>query len=197
MADSHGDAERIGAAAAHFRAHGCALCIHLGDIGDTNRPETMAACLEQLTTHRILAIRGNNDHALLMSPSTWIKPEIRKAIRAMPLTRVIGSALLAHSLPSDAGLGPRCMLEDMHAGHIRHFFQAYPGRQLFRGHRHRPEIIRPQGGAHLREDLLTKRHYALNKRLPAIVTCGALADGLCLLWDRREETIRLISLGGH
>jgi hypothetical protein len=27
-----------------------------------------------------------------------------------------------------------------------------------------------------------------------VVTCGALADGLCLLWDQAEETIELVSL---
>jgi hypothetical protein len=68
MADSHGDAARITVAAEYFKTCGCTLCIHLGDICDTTRPETAEDCISRLNTHRILAIRGNNDHTLLLKP---------------------------------------------------------------------------------------------------------------------------------
>lgn len=194
MADSHGDAARITAAAEYFRDRSCDLSVHLGDICDTTRPETGEDCINRLTTHRILAIRGNNDHTLLLNQSALIRPATMKILREMPLTRQIGSALLTHSLPFASTLGPRCMSEDMVPEHIRRFFQVYPGMQLFRGHSHRPEIVRPGGSSLRREKIRQDRPYPLKSGQSAVVTCGALAEGRCLIWDRSQETIELISL---
>jgi predicted phosphodiesterase len=194
MADSHGDAARITAAAEYFQTCGCTLCIHLGDICDTTRPETAEDCIRRLVTHRILAIRGNNDHTLLLNRSALIRPATMATLRKMPLTRQIGSALLAHSLPFASILGPRCMSEAMGPAHIRRFFQEYPGRQLFRGHSHQPEIVRPGEASLHRERIRPDRPYPLKSGQSTVVTCGALAEGRCLVWDRQQETIELISL---
>jgi predicted phosphodiesterase len=194
MADSHGETAGIEAAAIYFRDCGCALIVHLGDICDTTRPETATACLERLNAHQILAIRGNNDHTLLLNRSAPIGPETLETIRKMPLTRQIGSALLAHSLPFASRMGPRCMLEDMDHSHLRRFFRVYPGRQLFRGHSHQPQIVQAGPASFQRETLHPDRTCRLDPRQTAVVTCGALADGLCLLWDRQQETIELVSL---
>lgn len=194
MADSHGDATGIDAAARCFLDRGCSLGIHLGDIGDTTRPATLEACLDRLAAHGILPIRGNNDHTLLLNQSQLVSARAMAIIRQMPLTRQIGAALLAHSLPFAAAMGPRCMLEDMRSRHIRRFFQTYPGRPLFRGHSHRPEIVRPRGAAFTRERMQPGRTYPLQTGQSAVVTCGALFDGLCLVWHRDRESIELIAL---
>ncbi len=194
MADSHGDAVGIEAAARCFQDRGCNLSIHLGDIGDTTRPATLEACLDRLAAHGILPIRGNNDHTLLLNQSPLVSARAMAIIREMPLTRRIGSALLAHSLPFAATMGPRCMLEDMRSRHIRRFFQTHQGRSLFRGHSHQPEIVRPQGTAFTRERMLPGRTYPLQTGQSAVVTCGALFDGLCLIWHRDRESIELIAL---
>lgn len=194
MADSHGDAARIATAATYFQTRGCDLSVHLGDICDTTRPETAEDCINRLITHHILAIRGNNDHTLLLNCSALIRPEIMATLKEMPLSRQIGSALLTHSLPFASTLGPRCMSEDMDPAHIRRFFQDYPGGQLFRGHSHQPEIVRPGEAALCREKLRPNRLYPLKSGQSAVVTCGALAEGRCLVWDRQQETIELISL---
>lgn len=194
MADSHGDAARIGAAAEYFCACGCTLSVHLGDICDTNHPETAEDCLSRLIAHRILAVRGNNDHTLLLNQSALIRPAIMETLRKMPLTRQIGSALFAHSLPFATAMGPRCMSEDMAPGQIQRFFQVYPGMQLFRGHSHQPEIVRPGDAALRREKMRPARSYLLNPGQSAVVTCGALVEGGCLVWDRQQETITPISM---
>ena len=196
MADSHGDAECIDTAADFLLTAGCTQLVHLGDIGDTVRPETLAPCLARLDVHGIKPIRGNNDHTLLQNRSPQMDPEILAAIKAMPLVRRIGSALLAHSLPFADAMGPRCMLEDMGAAHIRLFFEQFPDAQFFRGHSHQPEIIRPQATSFDREALQPGRPYALASGQPAVITCGALTAGLCLFWDRRQETIELVRLPG-
>ena len=196
MADSHGNAAMIAKAAAVLRSRECAMCIHLGDIIDTTLPASIDTCLNVLATNKIKAIRGNNEHALLLNRSTWLSREAMDAIRAMPFGRQIGSTLLVHSLPFDDVLGVRCLLEDMNLSHMGRFFDAYPGTQLFRGHSHQPEIVQFREAAFSRRQLPKGHPVPLAARQPAVITCGALADGLCLLWNRHQETVELISLGG-
>ena len=195
MADSHGKSALIHRAAAVLQSRGCALCIHLGDIIDTTLPGTIDDCLRALGTWRIKAIRGNNEHTLLLNRSPWLDRKARDLIRAMPLGRRIGSALLTHSLPFDATLGARCMLEDMDAGHLGRFFASRPETLLFRGHSHRPESVQVREAALLRRPLPERRPFSLAARQAAVITCGALADGLCLIWDRQQHTVELISMG--
>jgi len=194
MADSHGDADRITAAADYFRSCSCTLSVHLGDICDTNRPQTAEDCLKRVITHHIVAIRGNNDHTLLLNRSSLIRPAIMAILQEMPLTRQIGSALLTHSLPFASTMGPRCMSEDMRPAHIRRFFRVFPGMQLFRGHNHQPEIVQPGKASLHREKIIPDRCYPLPSGQAAVVTCGALAKGHGLIWDRLQETIELIIL---
>ena len=194
MADSHGDPTSIEAAAVFFKKCGCDLIIHLGDICDTAHPENTAACLERLAAHGILGIRGNNDHTLLLNQPSLLQPATMAIIRDLPLTRQIESALLTHSLPFASSMGPRCMLETMSTTHIRRFFGNYPAMQLFRGHSHQPEIVRSKQASLLREKLLPGQAYPLGPKESAVITCGALADGFCLIWNRGGRTIELAAL---
>jgi len=194
MADSHGNAALIARAAALLCARGCALCIHLGDIIDTTRPDTIDACLQALEAGRIKAIRGNNEHTLLLNRSAWLRRPAGDAIRAMPFGRRIGPALLVHSLPFDEALGARCLLEDMDAGRLGWFFGAYPETTLFRGHSHRPEIVRSSKASLVRQPMPEGCPVSLAARQPAVITCGALADGRCMIWDRRQGIVTLVAL---
>lgn len=195
MADSHGDAALIAKAAAALRSRGCALCVHLGDIIDTTRPDAIDACLQALDAGQIKAVRGNNEHTLLLNRPARLHRQALEAIGSMPLGRRIGAALLVHSLPFDEALGTRCLLEDMDIGRLGWFFGAYPETTLFRGHSHRPEIVRFRKAALVRQPLPEECSVPLPARQPAVITCGALADGLCLIWDRRQETVVLVVLG--
>lgn len=194
MADSHGDPALLQAAIAVFSSLRCTRYVHLGDIVDTARPETAEACLLSLKKLGILAIRGNNEHTLLLNQSSGIDRRAFAAIRKMPLVRRIESALLAHSLPFETAMGPRCMYEDLNTDHLGHFFRSYTGMQLFRGHSHQPEVIRPSGAALHREKCLPGCPIPLPPRQSAVITCGALAEGICLVWDRQQETIEFIPL---
>jgi predicted phosphodiesterase len=195
MADSHGDAGAVDDAAACFRGHGCGSIFHLGDLCDSLRPETAGECLAKLALHRIMAIRGNNEQALLLNRPPEIDAEAMLAMRAMPLTRQVGKALLAHSLPFAAEMGPRCMLEDMLPDHIRCFARRHPGMLLFRGHSHHPEIVRIRDRDLLREEMLPGRLYRLDANESTVITCGALEERLCLIWNRQRESTELIRLG--
>ena len=194
MADSHGRADLIETAAAHLRSRGCTLCVHLGDIIDTARPDTLHACLKCVATRQVTAVRGNNEHTLLLNQSAWVDPFIREAIDGMPFCRRVGSAFLAHSLPFEADLGARCLLDDLDANRLWRFFRSYPGMQLFRGHSHQPEMVWPRQTSLCRAGMPQGRPLPLPSGQSAVITCGALADGFCLIWDRRQETVELLCL---
>ena len=195
MADSHGDAALITSAAAALRSRGCALCVHLGDIVDTTRPETIDACLQALDAGRIKAVRGNNEHTLLLNRSAGLGRQAEGTMRAMPFGRRIGSALLVHSLPFEDAVGVRCLFENMDVVQLERFFASHPGTQLFRGHSHQPEIVRLRDASLVRQSMPEGHPVPLAACQPVVITCGALADGLCLVWDRQMETVELVSLG--
>lgn len=194
MADSHGRADLIEAATAHLRSRGCALCVHLGDIIDTARPDTIHACLACVAARQVTAVRGNNEHTLLLNQSAGVDPFVQEAIGGMPFCRRIGSAFLAHSLPFETELGARCLLDDLDANRLHQFFRSYPGMQLFRGHSHQPEMVWLNQASLCRTRMPPGRPLPLPSGRSAVITCGALADGFCLLWDRQEETVELLSL---
>ena len=196
MADSHGEAGLIAAAAKRLRAEGCKRLFHLGDICDTAHLESVAVCLQQVAVHRIAPIRGNNEHTLLLDRPASVGDEVLAAIAAMPLTRRMESAFLVHSLPYTDDLGARCMLEALTTHHIRAFFRCCTGALLFRGHSHQPEMVRLKQAAHRREAMTPAKPYVLARGASAVVTCGALIEGLSLIWDQRRRTVTSIPLDG-
>ena len=194
MADSHGDAASIRAAAEWLAARGCGRLFHLGDICDSAHPETAAACLRQVAAHRIAPIRGNNEHTLLLDRSASVAPETLAVIETMPLTRRWGSVLLAHSLPYAKSMGARCMIEALTADHIRRFFHHYPGQVLFRGHSHQPEIVYRRSGTWSRDAMRPGRTYRIGSEKAAVITCGALIEGRVLIWDQRLTSVTAVDL---
>ncbi len=67
MADSHGQADTIRGALAVFASAGFGSIYHLGDACDSNLPETANTCRRLLQDHRVITIKGNNDHAIIAS----------------------------------------------------------------------------------------------------------------------------------
>ena len=61
MADSHGDPQSIASGADYLVRRGCIEIYHLGDICDTNQPNTADRCVSVIKHHGIRAVRGNND----------------------------------------------------------------------------------------------------------------------------------------
>ena len=101
MADSHGDPETILAALNLFQGMDCRRIYHLGDVCDSTRPKTVEACLRPLQKHRVITIKGNNDHTIVANhigrKDAPIAPEILKYIQH--LISVTGSdaeSLLAY-----------------------------------------------------------------------------------------------------
>ncbi|MBI9082417.1 MAG: metallophosphoesterase family protein [Desulfobacterales bacterium] len=187
MADSHGRPETIVAALDRFDRSGCEMIFHLGDICDSARPHSAAACVDLLMDAQVMAVRGNNDHSLLAVSSDTATPSIptrvRRYLAALPLRRMVPGGVLAHALPFDREMGLSCMMAPLDESAVRRATLAFPGRILFRGHSHRPEAVCRDG------DRLRWVGFAPGDCLDAkalgvvAVTCGALTRGLCMVWS--------------
>ncbi|MDY6831420.1 MAG: metallophosphoesterase family protein [Thermodesulfobacteriota bacterium] len=197
MADSHGDVQALVAGIAALRALGCESLFHLGDICDSAYPQTTEACVALLRDHDVLAIKGNNEHTVSVNYAGQESPVVSDAtalfLGRLPMVRDFAGALFAHSLPFEKELGLSAMVRTMETAEARAFFNCYPHGLLFRGHSHTPQLLWQEKGEVLTEAIAPDRPIHLVDRLPCVVTCGALVDGLCMAWHPEAACVRSIA----
>ena len=194
VSDSHGQVEALTDALAFLRKKGCDTLYHLGDVCDSLHPETADACVGMLRECHVTCVKGNNDHTIVVNhrgrESESIRADTVDYLRQLPMVVELKESLLAHSLPFERELGLACMVGVMSEDYARNFFNNYPGRILFRGHSHSPEIAwQDRHGRLAVEAISPGQTNEIKERTPCIVTCGALDHGLCLLWDPAEYRI--------
>ena len=197
MADSHGQAETIAAAVDRFDRWGCEMVFHLGDICDSARPQSAAACVDLLMGARVMALRGNNDHSLLAAGSdtaTLIPVRTSRYLADLPLRRMVPGGVLAHSLPLDRQMGLSCMMAPLDEPAVRRTASTFPGRILFRGHSHLPEAVCREGDR--LQWLGLAPGDSMDTKFPEVlaVTCGALTRGLCMVWSPARERLTCLSI---
>lgn len=187
IADSHGHVQKLADAIVFLKKQNCLRIYHLGDICDSTSPQTADACVALIRDSKIIAVKGNNDHALTLSDSGSTEYPVSSAtinyLRNLPLLRQDGTLLFAHSLPFIEKLGLSSMVGQMTPKNIIRFFTNYPTAILFRGHSHSPEIISPENHNFSCIPLLPGHKFDLNLTTPCIFTCGALTDGHCLILE--------------
>ena len=143
------------------------------------------------------ALKGNNDQAIIANhigrKSSPVSPQSLQALKNLELVRYYQEAIFIHSLPFIQELGLSSMIGTMGPMEIRRFCDQFPGKILFRGHSHNPEIAwLPRQQVKMRP-LTIGRKVNLSGKIPCVVTCGALTRGLCMLWDPAENYIESIS----
>jgi len=196
MADSHGRADAIAGAVALLRARGCQTLVHLGDICDSERPETADECVGILASAGVLCVRGNNDHWLLASregrPAGLVSAATFAFLESLPPARRVAGAVMAHSLPFIRRMGLSSMARPMGDVEFTLFFSENPQGVLFRGHSHAPVLSRPSFAGITHAPLSPGEPVAVSR--PLAVTCGALTRGLCVEWDPAAGLLSLLSL---
>lgn len=191
IADSHGLVSSLADAIAFLQRRDCHRIVHLGDICDSIRPETADACVRLIRDNRILAVKGNNDHAVTVNQTgrsdVPVLPSTVDYLNRLPLMRRSGTLLFAHSRPFVRELGLSSMIGSMSDRNARRFFRTCPHAVLFRGHSHSPELIWNRNASLGVSPLVPGQGIDLNLRIPCIVTCGATLDGYCQILepDRR------------
>jgi len=193
IADSHGQVDAIADALEFLNAKNCDHIFHLGDICDSLRPETSEACIKLLLDAGVTAIKGNNDHILLVNQSEMESPCMAgwamDYLRKLPLVRAENPAVFAHSLPFERELGLSCMLGAIKPGVPEKIFSQFSKHILFRGHSHDPEIIWRAEGKIQSRRLACGETVDLKSCVPAIITCGALTRRLCMTWEPAERRV--------
>jgi predicted phosphodiesterase len=188
MADSHGQADRIAAAIQGLTAAGCRRLIHLGDITDTNQPETAAACTALLQAAGVTALRGNNDHTLAAlareAPRQILPERVLDFLERLPYVHREGPAWwFAHSLPFEQDLGAACLVHPLDRAMLERFGLLAPSGVLFRGHSHQPERRELASGQLRCYSFTAGEIVDLTGSRPCAVTCGALSEGWSMIFD--------------
>ncbi len=197
MADSHGDAALIRQAVDLLAAKGCRRLCHLGDVCDSLMPQTAETCLEALCQAGVIAVRGNNDHALAASLRTGAPAagKTLKLLEDLPMALELSGALFVHSLPFTRELGPASLIGAVGPAAARRFFADFRHPLLFRGHGHSPGILFHSGGRLTEHSIGGGEIFDLAGCLPCIVTCGALASGHCMVWRPAAQIVESLRLG--
>ena len=196
MADSHGDIDAIGRALVCLRRHGCGRIVHLGDICDSTRPATAAACRAALTADAVLAVCGNNDRALVTAGPGLDGPDAGTLawLARLPMIIDAPSALFTHSRPDVARLGASALIGDMDDNAALRFLLDFPGRLLFRGHSHAASIRCLSGKRLIRLAPPPAGGPDCPLAGGAVITCGHLADGSVWAWNLQASTLRRLSI---
>jgi predicted phosphodiesterase len=193
MADSHGKPETILAALAALKKLNCRPIYHLGDVCDSMHPETAESCLRPLQENQVIAIKGNNDHALVANnrgrEETSVSPAVLEYLQSLPLVQTCPDSILTHSLPFADELGLSCMIGNMSETDAIRTFNAFPQHVIFRGHSHQPEILRLRGHRIESGTPAVGAKISLAGKLPCVITCGALTRGLYMIWNPEENYI--------
>jgi predicted phosphodiesterase len=193
MADSHGRPETIESALQVFAENGCSKVYHLGDICDSLNPDTAEDCIRVLLENSVLAVRGNNEHALIinqeMNPELPVPVWVIEYLKKLEPVIQEKQAVFAHSLPFVSELGVSCMIRGMTREAENGFYNLFPERVLFRGHSHVPEIIWQRNKESINQVISAGGEIDLSDRIPCMVTCGALTRSMCMVWE--PETMKI------
>ncbi len=198
MADSHGSVESILAAIDVMQRYPCRKIFHLGDICDSLRPESAAACVQAVQDNRVIAVLGNNDRALLVADrdrnGNTLPANVTNYLRDLPAAITCCNAELVHSLPFQKEFGFASLLGALDEKIALRWLTENPDRILFRGHSHTPEIrFLGEHGLHT-EKISPGTTIHLSARMPCVVTCGALTRKLCMIWWPQERLLTCIRI---
>ncbi|HDP80083.1 MAG TPA: metallophosphoesterase [Spirochaetes bacterium] len=198
MADSHGRCSLIEEAAALLRGMGCGRLFHLGDICDSGMPETARECVRFVRELSIEAVKGNNDHILVVNQKGNGRPAVDRItldfLAELPPLLEVGSMAFTHSLPFYSWMGAAALMRVPEDGERSLMFYGNPYSVIFRGHSHRPEYFRLEGDAIDGAVMKPGDAVGLSKGSRYVFTCGALIEGFALTLDREKEEVRCHSL---
>ena len=193
MADSHGQSQAIARALIFLKEHGCETFYHLGDICDSAHPETADRCVNLLRENNAFGIKGNNDHQVVVNhegrQSAHLTSTTIEYLQHLPMAIELGNIVMAHSLPFIKEKGLSSMVGVMGPNEAGLFFETYPGRVLFRGHSHQPEILRLRKHSLVTDKIVPGKTLQLAEITPCVITCGALDQGFLMMWRPDKQTL--------
>jgi len=183
ITDSHGNVSLLKKAIDLLIEKTCTTIIHLGDICDSAHIHTADDCIEIIQKNNIMAIKGNNDHALTVSHDPQISKPTLDYIQSLPLVIQNQHLTFTHSLPFVEQLGLSCMIRDLNDDFCNLYFDTVDSQSiLFRGHSHQPELIVKNKYGWVRKMLHYSNQMEIACTTPCVVTCGAVMNYYCMMY---------------
>jgi predicted phosphodiesterase len=190
ITDSHGQMKLLSRSIQYLQENQCETIIHLGDICDSVNIHTADQCISLIQNHKIIAIRGNNDHALSFADTPEIDQTTRDYIRSLPLVVQNHQLFFTHSVPFVNELGLSCMIQNLNSRFIKLCFDSLGKNAiLFRGHSHKPEIIVHSNKGYQRTAMNFPVKKNLNDLCPCVITCGTVMNGQCMIYYPNDRVL--------
>jgi predicted phosphodiesterase len=190
IADSHSQNARIRNAIDALRSMGAEYIVHLGDICDSLKPETLPEALAILNGHGVKGVLGNNEYSLLTETYNGsLDPDSRMHIKGLPYTLTIEDWCFTHSVPFPWPAATRRPLQE-----FLPFMHTLPYRIVFRGHSHTPAIaeISPAGTWDI--EAPAQGSIALDPHKSYVITVGALENGAYTFFDTVAYKLHFLTL---
>lgn len=195
LADSHGYADRLRKGIEALKQRGAGRLIHLGDMTDTLRLEMVDECVEMLIQNNIAGVMGNHEYSLVMHhfkryPDRFSEPT-KSYVRSLPYRLEISDACFTHCFPDG---GVHGLFAPTDAENYKTALRNSLWPVLVNGHSHEPRIYRQLDGVVESMEFELARPFMLERSASYILTCGALEDWYCALFDLVMRTFEVISL---
>jgi predicted phosphodiesterase len=195
VADSHGLPDKLREGIDVLRNRGAEEILHLGDVADTLRPETVDECIRLLIENRIRGVMGNHEYSLVMHhfkryPEKFSR-EAMHYVYSLPWLIEIEGICFTHFSPVGGVHGIFAPTDDLS---YEHTITNSEWPIIVNGHSHDPRIYRQLDG--VIENVKFKLHipHRLDPVSRYILTCGALEDSYCALLDLPQRHFEIISL---
>jgi len=195
LADSHGRPDALRAGIEALRDRKADRLIHLGDVVDTLRLETVDECVRMLIENRIDGVLGNHEYSLVTHHFKRYTERFSKTtmnyVRSLPYLLEISDVCFTHFSP-EGGVHGLYAATDEYSYEAILQNTAWP--VLINGHSHEPHIYRRLDGAVESVEFDMGRPFMLMRGARYILTCGALEDLRCALFDLEARSFEVISV---
>lgn len=195
LADSHGCLAKLTSAIETLRAHGASLLTHLGDMVDTLRPETVDDCVQVLINNGVVGVMGNHEYSFVMHhfkryPERFSETS-KQYVSALPQRLEMFDACLTHFSHADGIYGMFAHTDD---NSYREILRASRWPVLINGHSHEPRIYHGLDGVCKNVPFDLASPFQLDEGGRYVLTCGAVEDSYCAIYDSGSRHFRVLSL---
>jgi predicted phosphodiesterase len=199
LADSHGRVDILESGIETLSARKVDRLIHLGDMMDTLRPETVDTCVKILIENNIEGVLGNHEysyatHHFKRYPEKFSESAM-EYVSSFPYLIEIADVCFTHFSPEGGVHGLYAHTdEESYRTAIMNSRWAV----LINGHSHDPRIYcRRDGKPDDKPEVVEFESgvpFRLRDDAQYILTCGALEDDWCAIYDFEKRAFEIISL---
>lgn len=195
LADCHGHPDKLHNGIEALKEKQAEMLIHLGDVTDTLRLETVDECVQILLEHDINGVLGNHEYSLVAHHFKRYPDRFSEAtkeyISSLPYRVEMLDMCFTHFSPDGGVHGLYAPTnEDSYEAILLN--SRWP--ILINGHSHEPRIYRRFDGLIKNITFVTGRPFQLEKTACYILTCGALEDQYCALFDSTAHSFKVMRL---